>query len=189
MRKQRDIPAGHLLHRTFKGDVVIILLVTVLSLIGLALCQSARAADPLNLEFRGTLVEPPPCKINDEKTITVSFGNQVGVNKVASGIYRQPLPPLALICEQSSLAWQMRLTWTTAAPASFDSDNATIATAEQANLGVKLYADGKVFPMNTALNINSSALPKLEAELVQKADSTLTEGAFTARGTLRADYQ
>ncbi|MCW0342238.1 putative fimbrial-like protein YfcQ [Pantoea ananatis] len=147
------------------------------------------AAGTENLEFRGTLIEPPPCNLSEAGTIKVNFGDRIGVKKVASGIYRQSIP-VTLHCEQNSsnAAWQLMLS-VSGSPASFDTDNATVVTAEREALGVKLYADGKPLVLDSPVKVNGTTMPALEAVLVQKEGEVLEEGAFTARATLRVAYE
>ncbi|MDM3379283.1 fimbrial protein [Citrobacter sp. Cb003] len=140
-----------------------------------------------NLELYGTLVEPPFCSISGGNTISVSFGNNVGVKKVSSGIYRQPIP-ISITCGSSNnLTWQLMLS-VSGNPVTFDSDNATIRTIQQAALGVKLYQNGQVFKLNDAIQINAANLPTLEAVLVQQNGIELAEGFFSATATLHAEY-
>lgn len=107
--------------------------------------------------------------------------------KLPEGRYRETVP-LTLKCEESSLAWQLRLS-VRGNPAGFDADNATVVTPEQANLGVKMYQNGQPFKLDEAINVNSTTLPSIEAVLVQRDGVELTEGAFSATATLRAEYQ
>ncbi|WP_071609034.1 fimbrial protein, partial [Entomohabitans teleogrylli] len=100
--------------------------------------------------------------------------------------YRKPVP-LTLKCEDSSQAWQLQLSVRGNA-AGFDVDNATVVTAQQANLGVKIYQNGQPFKLGEAINVNSLTLPDIEALLVQRDGVELTEGPFTATATLRAEY-
>lgn len=140
-----------------------------------------------NLEFKGTLVEPPPCSLNGGNTVYVNFGEKLSIRKVENGVYRQHLD-LDMACEESSQAWQMTLFFT-GEPATFDADNATVVSAQQANLGVKLFASNQPLKMNTPVRLNGNELPQLEAVLVQKADSELHEGEFSAKATLRVAYE
>lgn len=141
-----------------------------------------------NLELKGTLITPPPCTLNGGNTIGVHFGDRIGINKVASGIYRQPVNA-GLVCEPGTASWQLTLTWT-GNPADFDTtDHATVVSEQQAVLGVKLYADGKPLALDEALAVGGTTMPALEAVLVQAPDSELDDGPFTARATLRAEYQ
>lgn len=148
---------------------------------------TVQAEDPQNLEFKGTLNTPPPCILDESGTVKVEFGDQVGIRKVPSGIYREQVP-LTLKCEESSLAWQLVLTVRGNA-AGFDVDKATVVSAEQADLGVKLYVGGEPFELDTPLKVNGNTLPEIEAVLVQRDEAVLVEGSFTAQATLRAEYQ
>ncbi len=168
-------------------DLLLLLLVSMLSLLALAFQEKAFADEDKNLELKGTLVTPPPCSLNGDNTVSVNFGEKISIRKVASGIYRQPVD-LDVQCEESNLAWQMTLTYT-GDPATFDSDNASVVSAQQADLGVKLYADNQPLKLDTLVKLNGNVLPQLEAVLVQKVGSELSEGAFTARATLKVAYE
>lgn len=172
-------------------DVAYLSGLSLLALVGLALSGApvaAKADDPQNLEFKGVLVTPPSCSISNDGTVVTDFGDKVGVRKVASGIYRQKIEGLMLDCGENDNAWQLTLTVTGNA-AVFDADNATLATSEQADLGVKLLRDGQPFELGTEVKVNGTTLPLLEALLVQRPGSALEEGGFTAQATLRAEYQ
>lgn len=161
---------------------VVVLLTT------LALAGQATSADT-EVSFRGTLVETLPCILNNGTTLNISFGNQIGIKKVATGIYRQPVELGTLECEsETGTEWQLMLSWT-GSPAAFDADNATVVTAEQEALGIKLYMDSEPLKLNTRINLNGMKLPKLEAVLVHNEEIELTNGTFSAKGTLRAEYQ
>ncbi len=169
-----------------RRDLLALTLVTLLILVALAMTE-ARAADAQNLELKGTLVTPPPCSLNGDNTVYVPFGDKVSIRKIADGIYRQPVA-LDLVCEESNLAWQLTLTYT-GTPATFDTDDASVVSAQQADLGVKLYAGNQPLALDTPLKISGTTLPQLEAVLVQRPGSELAEGEFTARATLRVAYE
>ncbi|MGN8010269.1 fimbrial protein [Enterobacter sp. 22325] len=144
-------------------------------------------ADENNLVLRGTLVEPPSCIITGKNKVEISFGEQIGIKKVAQGIYRQPVD-LGLECDSGNLSWQLTLKWT-GNIAGFDSDNATIRSDEQASLGVKMYAAGQPLALNSVLKVNGNSLPPLEAVLVQEEGVELKEGNFTAHASFLAEFQ
>ncbi len=144
------------------------------------------ADDPENLVLHGTLITPPPCTLNGGAELLVSFGDKVGIKKVTSGIYRQPVV-LDLVCENTTAAWQLSLTYT-GSPVNFDTDDATVRTAERPALGVKIFANGQPFKLNEPLKINNLTMPTLEAVLVQAPGIELDEGPFTAKATFRAEY-
>ncbi|WP_163387451.1 fimbrial protein [Enterobacter ludwigii] len=170
-----------------KTDIAYLCGVSLLSLILLGATGAVRAEEPKNLEFKGTLITPPSCTISNNGTVVTDFGDKVGVRKVASGIYRENVD-ITLSCEENANAWQLLLTVTGNA-AGFDTDNATVVTPEQADLGVKLLLGGNPFRLDEPVKVNAEGLPKLEALLVQRPDAELQEGGFTAQATLRAEYQ
>lgn len=174
-------------YRFPRKRAVLLILAGLVMLAGTGARAAPRSDAAKNLEFKGVLVEPPPCSINNDSTLTVDFGDKVGVRKIASGIYRQPVE-LSLICEESSLTWQLMLS-VTGNPTDFDTDNATLAVSPQIDLGIKLLLDGKPLELNKPVKVNSEALKGIEALLVQRADTILEEGTFSARATLRAIYQ
>lgn len=161
-------------------------------LVAISILSPAQAAGEQegteNLELKGTLITPPPCTLNGGNTISVSFGDRVGINKVASGIYRQPVEA-GLVCEPGTESWQLTLSWS-GTPADFDTtDHATVVSEQQAVLGVKMFADGQPLALDEVLPVSATAMPALEAVLVQAPDSVLEDGPFMARATLRAEYQ
>lgn len=140
------------------------------------------------MNFRGFLVETLPCSLNSGGTVEVSFGDQISIQKVASGIYHQPVELGGLECENSSESLLVTLQWS-GSPANFDADDATVVTAEQNALGVKMYADGQPLKLDTPFKLNGLSLPKLEAVLVQDYGVELEDGEFSALGVFRAEYQ
>lgn len=171
-----------------RKELVILIFFSILIFVGLAICNLGYAAeDPHNLEFRGTLITPPPCSIDDNGTNETDFGDKVGIRKVASGIYREDIA-VHILCEKNSHAWQLLLS-VTGNPADFDIDNSTLVTPQQADLGVKLLLAGRPFRLGLPVKVNDSELPRLEALLVQRPGVELQEGEFTAQARLLAEYQ
>lgn len=143
-------------------------------------------ADNIELSFKGILVAPPTCTLNDGSDLFISFGNSLSIKKIQSGTYRQPVD-IGIKCEENTQSMQLRLSWSGIA-ASFDADNASVVSNEQPDLGIKLYVDGIPFELNTPLSINSKA-PEIEAVLVQQEGVKIDEGTFSANATIRAEYQ
>ncbi|WP_024547677.1 fimbrial protein [Siccibacter turicensis] len=179
MKKQPE----HNLLIEFLGLFVVLLMV----LIGFSFVESSQAADDLNLELTGTLIEPPACTINGGNTIYISFGDKVSIKKVPDGIYRQPVE-LDIECEESNQAWSMTLSYM-GNKAAFDPMLSTVTSDQQADFGVQLLMDDVPMMMNARWPVNAENLPRLEAVLVQKAGAELKEGPFTARAILRLEYE
>ncbi|WP_262760460.1 fimbrial protein [Enterobacter bugandensis] len=127
-------------------------------------------------------VEEPPCTINNGEQIDVAFGDKVGVNKVNGINYRVPIN-YQIACKDGDRAITLSLSGTAAG-----FDNQSLQT-DIADLGIRLYQDDKPFPPNSTVKVDPASPPRLEAVPVKKAGASLTEGAFEAWATLRADYQ
>lgn len=145
----------------------------------------ALAKGDVDIAFHGTLLEPPPCVINDGSQIDVNFGERVGINKVDGENYRQALN-YQIVCENADSGnWALTLSLNGAASA-FDKE--ALLTSE-ANLGIRVYQNDRLFTPGSAVNIELANPPRLEAVPVKRAGIELTEGTFEAWATLRADYQ
>ncbi|MGQ8776496.1 fimbrial protein [Serratia sp. NA_112.1] len=139
----------------------------------------------VDMTFHGTLREPPPCTINDGNQVEVDFGNRVGVSKVDGENYRQPLN-YQITCDQAvGGRWALTLSLSGGA-AGFDKN---ALSTNKAGLGIRVYQGDKPFPPNSTVKINLATPPRLEAVPIKQAGATLTEGAFEAWATLRADYE
>uniref|UniRef100_UPI00073D6101 fimbrial protein n=1 Tax=Entomohabitans teleogrylli TaxID=1384589 RepID=UPI00073D6101 len=140
--------------------------------------------------FKGMLVTPPPCSINNDTTIRVPFGDRLSIRKVKEGRYLEEVK-YNLVCDSTvGNDWKLMLS-VRGNLATFDNvDQATVATSvgNIGNLGVKIFRDGHPFTFDTPVEISLSALPKIEALLVQRANVDLVEGVFEATVTLKAEY-
>lgn len=163
--------------------IITILLLTC-GLMGLGGPTQAKDGEA-SMVFYGTLLTPPPCTINDGNQVEVDFGDRVGINKVDGVNYRQPLN-YQITCDKAvGGTWVLMLSLS-GGSAAFD-NNALLTN--KSGLGIRMYQDGKSFIPNSAVKINLASPPRLEVVPVKRAGATLTEGAFEAWATLRADYQ
>ena len=145
----------------------------------------ALADGDVDMTFRGTLIEPPPCTINDGERVDVDFGERVGINKVDGVNYRQIMNYQITCNNAGSGSWALTLSLTGAA-AGFDEQ---ALQTNKTDLGIRVYQNDKPFTPGSSLAIDISNPPRLEAVPVKREGATLTEGAFESWATLRADYQ
>lgn len=138
-----------------------------------------------DMTMHGTLVAPPPCKVNEGQNIDIDFGD-VGINKIDGNNYRKGLN-YTITCDPSSGSWNMYLMMT-GVPVNFDSDGATI-NSNINGLGVKIWIGNNPFTLNTLIPVSPTNLPVLEAVPIKDTAATLNEGAFQAVATLVAIYQ
>lgn len=155
---------------------------TVLLVLTALISPSLRGAD--NVEFTGTLIDPPPCKINDGGQIDVDFEERVGVKKVDGVNYLKTLT-YRITCERDISGLGMTLSFI-GQPTSYD--GAAVETNLD-NLGIRVMANGNPFIMNKPLPINPRNPPVLTAVPVKTPGSTLKIGPFNATATLKAEYQ
>ncbi|EMW1017921.1 fimbrial protein [Serratia marcescens] len=157
-----------------------LLLAVVWGMTGVALADG-----DVDMTFRGTLIEPPPCTINDGNRVDVNFGERVGINKVDGVNYRQMMNYQITCDNAGSGSWALTLSLTGAA-AGFDEQ---ALQTNKTDLGIRIYQNDKPFTPGSTLDIDISNPPRLEAVPVKREGATLTEGAFESWATLRADYQ
>ncbi|OKP24630.1 fimbrial protein [Serratia fonticola] len=151
----------------------------LLSFALLAICPSQAVE---NMSFSGTLIEPPPCLVNNDKDIDVPF-DRIGVKSV-DGVKHRRQVDYVLDCTAGP-AWSMVLTLL-GPVAAFEP--ATLQT-NIANLGIKIYQNGEPFELGTPIAVDPLNPPLLEAVPVKKPGTELTERTFEVTATLLADYQ
>ncbi|CNK66011.1 fimbrial protein [Yersinia aldovae] len=138
-----------------------------------------------NMQFSGTLIDPPPCVINSGSTIDVAFGENLGVKKIDGINYTQNVP-YQVTCDALTAGLDLGLTIISASVTTFDS--AAIQT-NMPDLGIRLLKNGIPFALNTRIPYDNSNPPILQAVPVQVVGATLGEGVFEATATLLVDYQ
>lgn len=137
-----------------------------------------------NMRFFGSMIEPPPCTINDGGNVDVDFLDRVGVKKVDGVNYLKPIN-YQITCDPNVGAWNMTLE-IVGVPA--DYDNAALKT-DVTNLGVRILQNGQPFELNKPISIRLADKPTLEAVPVKQPGAILNEGPFVATATLLAAYQ
>ncbi|ERK14117.1 Minor fimbrial subunit StfF [Serratia fonticola AU-P3(3)] len=135
-----------------------------------------------NMTFSGTLIDPPPCSINDKKDMSVHF-DKVGVNKVDGINYQQPIDYIVTCTDLPGWTLALRLTGdaVTFLPGTIQT-NVT-------GLGIRITINDQPMELTKNYVIDPSNLPKLKAVPVKDPGTVLTEGTFTASATLLALYQ
>ncbi|WP_447889709.1 fimbrial protein [Serratia fonticola] len=130
-------------------------------------------------------VEAPPCVINENKPITVEFGD-VMTTRVDGNNYRMPVN-YTLSCPPGLPSAMKLQIW--GAGASFD--NSVLYVTGESDLGIQLQ-QGKTktkLPINTSLKFNYPNNPELWAVPVKRRGATLAGGKFEAGATMTVDYQ
>lgn len=142
-----------------------------------------QAADQgTKVSITATVVAPPPCVINDGRTIDIDFG-KVGIKRIDGNRYMQRID-YSIKCEFLDNSRQLKMKIMGSA-ATFDS---SVLNSSVNGLGIKLLANGKAFAINTPLNIDYANPPTLDAVPVKNSAVTLAEGDFSSGATMLVDY-
>lgn len=137
-----------------------------------------------NMTFHGTLVVPP-CTISSGKTIEVSFGTNLGVNKIDGSNYKQSVN-YTVDCESGYAANNLAIVVDTTNPAAFDS---SAVQTDKTGLGIRILVDGAAATFASRVAVSDPVSPPvIEAVPVKDQSVALIAGAFEASLTLRADY-
>ena len=165
-----------------RRDVMKLYAGMLLLLVSATLSVPGMAAD--NMKFSGTLIEPPPCTINNDGQVDVDFGSRVGVKKVDGVNYLQVMN-YRIKCDPSVSARDMTLE-IIGTPADYD---AAAVSSNVTDLAIQIKQNGVPFELNKPIPINLTTPPILSAVPVKRVGATLVEGPFEATATLRAVYQ
>lgn len=142
------------------------------------------AATPINIS--GTVINPPSCVVNDNKTIVVDFGNDLLTTKVDGNTYMRTLEYTLSCNSSSSNAVKMQIQGTVSA-----FNNSALQVVEHADLGIALRVNGQPLPINSWLNFTYSQAqrPLLQAVPIKRPGGTLGAGSFGVGATMVVAYQ
>lgn len=132
----------------------------------------------VGLTIRGVIVAPPSCVINGGSTLNVPFGSDLMTTRIDGVNYKREVPYTVTCTGHSSNGMTLKLQ---GSGASFDD---TSLSTNNADLGIRLYLNGSVWPLNSLKNFTYPTLPTMQAVPVKKPGSSLTAGAFSASATL-----
>ncbi|AGP46490.1 hypothetical protein D3C81_37290 [compost metagenome] len=156
-------------------------LVSVLLLSATAFSTGSGAATTINIS--GTIMAPPPCVINGDKTIQVDFGQNVVISRIDGSNYLKTIDYTLECKSQSKNAMKMMIE---GSGAGFDSG---VIQTVKTDLGIALKQNGQPLRLNQWLNFTYPMQPVLQAVPVKKAGANLPTGMFFAGATLKVDYQ
>ena len=165
-----------------RRDVMKLYASMLLLLVSATLSAPGMAAD--NIKFSGTLIEPPPCTINNDGQVDVDFGSRVGVKKVDGVNYLQVMN-YQIKCDPSVSSRDMTLE-IIGTPADYDS---AAVTSNVIDLAIQIKQNDMPFELNKPIPIRLTSPPILSAVPVKRVGANLIEGPFEATATLRAVYQ
>lgn len=147
-------------------------------------------AQSVEVNFTGTLIDNPPCTVNNSEAIAIDFG-EIGITKIDGVNYPQPLT-LTLDCA-STLGGDTVLSLEYDGMAANSFDIQALQTSRK-GLGIRLYqsAGSQLFPINSGYSITmaggSSTSLDLYAVPVAASGADLLEGEFTATASFELQY-
>lgn len=131
-----------------------------------------------------TVVEAPPCVINNNQTIEVNFGN-VMTSRIDGSNYEQTLYYTLSCTGNASNALKMQIVGTQAG----SGFTGNVLQTDAAGLGIALRNGGSAMALNSWTNFTYPTLPVLTAVPVRAAGAGLSGGDFSASATMRVEYQ
>ncbi|MEL5591928.1 fimbrial protein [Serratia ureilytica] len=141
---------------------------------------SVQAATTVTVKV--TIVAPPPCVINGNRTIEVNFG-EVMTTRVDGKNYRVPVSYSLSCSGQSKNAMKLQVQGTGAA-----FDTSALKTTKT-GLGIQMQQGSSNLALNSWLNFTYPNTPELWAVPVKQSGVTLSGGEFTAGATMKVAYQ
>ncbi|HIE4798795.1 TPA: fimbrial protein [Serratia marcescens] len=145
-----------------------------------------------DINYSGSLVDMPPCKINDGNTLEVDFG-EVGVNKVGEGNKETPeltrFVSFEIDCQGARPDLFLRYL---GVPSAF---NQAAVQSTVADLGIQLRRSGlssSPLPIGEGWLIDGGSAEAIDfsfiAVPVKKPGAELTEGGFEATANLQLEF-
>lgn len=152
----------------------------LLALAGSVALSPVRADD---VGFKGTLIEQPPCIINDGELITVDFGNEVMTSRIDGKNYTETVS-FSLDCSAAvgNAPLKLRVAGTKAG-------FAEALDGLVPGLGIALTLDGQSLKPNVWKTFSSTVKPLITAVPVKDAEVTLDGGSFRVLASLEMEYQ
>ncbi len=135
------------------------------------------------MAFHGTLIEVPPCVVNDGRQVVVDFGDEVMTTRIDGSRYKQRIEFTVDCSVEFSSLQKMRIE---GSAAGFDP---TVLSGNHAGFGIALYHNDTRYTPGDWLAFNGADLPVLYAAPVKQDGSTLSGGAFSVLASLVVDYQ
>lgn len=142
--------------------------------------QRSESAD---IAFHGTLIEVPPCVVNDGQQVVVDFGDEIMTTRVDGIQYKQRIAFTVDCGVAFSPLQKVRIE---GSPADFDP---TVLNSNLAGFGIALYHDDARYTPGKWLAFNDADLPALYAAPIKQDGITLGGGAFSVLASLVVDYQ
>ncbi|MDK2633229.1 fimbrial protein [Pantoea stewartii subsp. indologenes] len=142
-------------------------------------------ASTTNVVFSGTLLDSPPCIVNDGKNIVVDFGEELMTTRIDGKEYRKKID-FTLDCTSAiSSKQRVKISGNTTL---FGFDGEVLSTPKD-GLGIAIYLNDVRYVLGEWINFNVPAVPEFYAVPQKKDNVKLSGGEFHAMASLIVDYQ
>jgi type 1 fimbria pilin len=126
-----------------------------------------------------------PCIINNDKPITVDFGDVNIIDIVNSTLLPKTME--YIIDCSNAIDEPLKMTFS-GVVADFNPTDKALQTSKD-GLAIKLMKDGDVVNVNESFHFTADKKPTITASLIKDKSKILTGGSFSASATLTAEYQ
>lgn len=136
--------------------------------------------------FNATVIEGPPCIINNGQVIEVNFGDDLQTTRIDGVNYSKNID-YTLDCgntENSGLRMQIK-----GAATLFDNKLLAAEGGRGSILGIGFKANSVTLPVNTWLDLGGKSKPSLSAVPVGTPDMIQPPGDFSAAATMLFEYK
>lgn len=161
----------------------LLLLGLFFQLIIIALYCSTVRAEPVKMNFSGTLIDPLSCVVNGSKSMEANFGDMVMTDKVDGKNYMQKVQYSIVCTGNANNALKMQLSGL-----GTDFDPKAIKTTN-VNLGIAIYNGTTRVAVNDYFNFTYPNLPDLKMVPVKRPGVTLEESGISGYVQMKLDYQ
>lgn len=148
--------------------------------LSLLLAASTRAVE---IKIHGTLIENPPCSINNDQRVDIEFGDAVRIKQIDGVNYLQRKAITVSCTEDPGAGLRVRLRGTAS-----DFDNTALSTSVN-GLGVRFKLNEQALNVNSTLDIHYPEALELSAVPVKQPGADLKAGEFDASASLLLEYQ
>nr|WP_241389471.1 MULTISPECIES: fimbrial protein [Serratia]ULG12124.1 exotoxin [Serratia entomophila]ULG12321.1 exotoxin [Serratia entomophila]ULG12357.1 exotoxin [Serratia entomophila]ULG15951.1 exotoxin [Serratia proteamaculans]ULG18451.1 exotoxin [Serratia proteamaculans] len=155
-------------------------------LFGFGLSSMLPTYASVSVDVTVVVLAQPPCVINNDQPIDVNF--QDVMTSMVDGVgYQMPIPYTLICTGLASNDLRMMIQGT---PTTFD--DTAIQVTDRSNMGIRIINNGTPQQVGEWFDFTYSSptsKPGLYVVPVKQSGSTLTEGSFTATGSMVVEYQ
>ena len=166
--------------RLIQGGITLFSVLLSMSVMALPTNQRLSDTTPGNgsMVITGTVVLPPPCKVNNDQQTNVEFGD-VRIDKIDGESYAIQEIPVSITCTGTPEG-QLQLSLQGSAVSTKDS----VLQTSVPGLGIRMKLNQQELPLNSWVDVTPDEDVSIVAIPITIAGNPLPAGEFTAAATL-----